>query len=242
MLELGGWLEDCLDPNIQPKKIEKIFNRGLQILGVKHQKIGSNPLLESIELKDGESIYKYVYREFIPNHLANRKKRDQYLSSIGTPEFEKVGKYPERTGIEVYQENSCEFLLTLTHTSELLKKLAAQKKAWNEVFPEWQQLDGGSIIRGLKNDYSSLSEALHEVDGIFKISKSFASGIDLKDELWCYGIILSHIFFDFLQSGGQPYVGFCNHCNRFIVGSRLKPDGTLEREFCSPRCRTNSKR
>lgn len=248
MLELGGWLEDCLNPDIQPRNIEKVFNKGLQILGVKHAKVEPDFALESIELKGGESIYEYAYREFYPQAELFERERKAMIRSNGLIELDEI---PMMDFLQIKQCNFYFFLLKLFSLKKVFKKLASQEESWSVVFPKWQtsiesqdwnKYTEGEIVYSLKDKYSLLSESICEVGGIFKLSKSFSSDLEVKDYTYFCQIIFARIFFNFLQLGGQYHIGFCSHCDRFIVGNRLKPDGTLEREFCSPRCRTNSKR
>lgn len=57
-----------------------------------------------------------------------------------------------------------------------------------------------------------------------------------------WGVVVSKMFLDFLNLGGQKHIIFCKYCGRFSLSKRLKPDGSPEKIFCSDICRTAYKR
>lgn len=111
------------------------------------------------------------------------------------------------------------------------------------------QTDGIKFNRSVVTRYNELRPTLSVLNGnTLKIVQKFSSNYhhalhtDEHPSVFPWAVVASKICIDFLMVDGQAHIGFCSHCDRFIVCDRQKPDGTLEREFCSPRCRTNSKR
>ncbi len=240
MIKLGEWLEKCLSPNIDHKKVNRIFNKGLKLCGVSHQKISPLKKIENLKIPSTETIYEYleslkqaysklkVKKTDVPFHKMSSTEINELLKSV--IKFEKAN--PE----SIHLPDVYDFFVDIYSLKNLFKELKSVNLTWQQAIPILAENDSFySIIKCMLRDFPSISETLLETNGQIILTKAIDSSIYPNNEtIWCYQIVLSNIFFEFLFLGGQNYFLFCKYCDRFTVVRRKG-----RKKFCSDLCRTN---
>lgn len=254
MIKLGEWLEKCLTPDVKPWQVNNLFNEGLQLIGIFHQKAYPSKTIENMELNPGDTIYSHA-QLFLPKIQEYQALEDRVLDFRGSPKptteelsqhvsnslkkIEALEKYSEKNPKAIENRETYLFLLQIRGVNSLLKELSKSQFPWQKAIPMLNQKKlFHSTVHNLKTNFQSVTQSLIEQDGEMTRSRAISSGIDIKSEPeWGYNIILSNIFFDFLFLGGQEYFLFCKHCDKFTV---IRRKG--RKKFCSDICRTNYRR
>ena len=254
MIKLGEWLERCLNPNIKPWEINDLFNEGLKLIGIRHQRIQPSKIIENLKLKPEDTVYNNIkslsskikkYQELekpfdlisfkededgnLPDGIFKEKTVQQAMFAMEKFKKENPGVSLER---EIYF-----FFLHIKEVNALLKELYKSQLPWQKAIPILDQKEPfHGAIHNLKNNFQNITQTFIEENEQIKISKAIQSGITLSETEWCYRIVLSNIFFDFLLLGGQDYFMFCEHCGRFTAIQRKG-----RKKFCSDICRSNNR-
>ena len=239
MLELGQWLEKCLHPNIKPLAINRLFNEGLKIIGVTHQKIQPSKIIESIKLNSNQTIYEYL--EPLTPKVGEYEDLQLRLFDFKVEQDSRIEAHlafeqflEDNPHIQI-EKDTYFFFSTLNCVHSVFKELYKNHVPWQKAL---QILDKDeryhNTIHSLKNDFPNVGQAIIETDGRIKISKGINPGIQMNDTEWCYKIVLSNIFFEFLLLGGQDHFKFCEYCGAFTVIRRKD-----SKKFCSDRCRAH---
>lgn len=97
------------------------------------------------------------------------------------------------------------------------------------------QIETTGLVETLINFYSACQESYKFIDGEMHKTRILKHPALDKGLILPYDIFAIRIFFEFLESGGQDYYGFCEHCGRFFLVQRKG-----RKQFCSHKCRSYS--
>ena len=256
MLELGKWLEKCLNPYIKLIEINNIFEEGVTILKVKCRDFIPETLFENIDTNSDEDEFNRFGIFGVLSGMTE-EERQPIVKLQNEIRLLRIQDRPQTNNDSMKASNFLERLNELNQIPNLsfseeinfidflflnellLRYLLEIKLSWRKVFYTLSNKKNdalGYIISINLQSYSSIVEIIDGENGEYKLQKKFHAAFE--DTIPRYMALFSHIFFNFLILGGQKHIVFCKRCGRFSVGKRLKPDGNPEKQFCTDICRT----
>jgi hypothetical protein len=229
----GTWLEEYLNPNIEPWDFEHLIQKAFSLLAVE------------ISLSDN-SLWTKQLHDTWGKGLDNL----QYTNDMG-PFNETVVRSllgDERKQALLLQNQELYFGSIIIRTLSIIKtvnsvllKIKKSEQSWEITVAQMEKQE--PAVWRLLHNYPTIYEKLVNSKGKIKISRTlslntFAPIDDNYKYISSFPLdlhsIASKILFDFLFMGGQEYIEFCSYCGRFTVAARKN-----SKKFCSDNCRTN---
>lgn len=252
MLQCGDGLEKFLNENISFKEYRKLAKSGLDILEIDFPLTTDESSLKLIEFIELNGLKDHFTSGVNDTHTLqvsviagtdiigiSKFLRDQYNDHHKTDvtHFKVVvdaGPKTKQQAIDILDEYIFYDILNLYQARKRtilpnLTNLYSTSIFWNE-FP-------GIVNNGLYNHYGKIGVQYQLSNKRTQLvrKKTFAPyPISGDDNSIHWMPMLSNIFFDFLENGGQDCFKFCKHCGKFTVVKRS------DKKFCSDICRTAS--
>lgn len=254
-LSLGYWLEEFLNPNIKSSEYIKLAENALKILNVKFIMEKNEATIHMIEfitstdrwkgVRKLKKIYSYddyffweslaeeIYYGDICSYLSEKMNLPYSSELLNTEEDIPwiVAENLER----VYSLLRLKFSIL----PSFFKNIMDSKESWSEFLK--YDSESEYEFQSLIENYPFLSKKISFTDGKIVKYNTITSFITDLDEVGFFPWleILSHIFFEFLEIGGEKFYILCKHCTRFAMEKKKN-----RKDYCSDKCRylANSQR
>jgi hypothetical protein len=239
MLKFGNWLQKYLDKNIEGWRFRVLFDEAPNILGMHGAgpKISQSRTLNSLKaieergwdniLAEKSDYYEALNKLYQNLEYTIDEQLNQDMEETKQNLIQKVDKVEKLTTELFEQGKIVKFLTIREKTMHLAKALIESNKPWEQFFFENANNDKYPIT-ALLDSYGGVMEKYVIEDNKFKKKTYLAANPNFTPWL----TILARIFIDFLAVGGQEYIGFCKHCDKFYLVQRKG-----KKKFCSDLCR-----
>ena len=239
MLQYGDWLQKYLNKDIEGWHFRVLFEEapnllGLHGVGPKISQSRTFRSLKAIEEKNWDKILaeKSDYYEAVNKLYQNLENTINAQISQDTEDTKQklIQKMDtvEKLTTELFELGKIvKFLSIREKIMQLARALIESTMPWEQFFYE-NTSNESYPVSVLLDSYGGIMEKYVIEDNIF-IKKSYLAA---NPNYTPWLTILARIFIDFLAVGGQQYMGFCNHCDKFYLVQRKG-----KKKFCSDLCR-----
>jgi hypothetical protein len=239
MLEYGDWLQKFLDKEIEGWRFRILFEEAPNILGLHGvgPKISQSRTLKSLKaieerhwdkiLAEKSDYYEALNKLYqnLENTIDEQLNED--MEDTKQNLLQKLDKVEKLTTELFEQGKIVKFLSIREKIMRLARALIESKSPWEQFFYINASNDKYPIT-ALLDSYGGIVEKYVIEDN--KFIKKYYLAANPNFTPWL--TILARIFIDFLSVGGQEYIGFCNHCDKFYLVQRKG-----KKKFCSDLCR-----